>query len=68
MGENKSFKWCKISDDIEICLDVRAVDKVEDYEPYNLLDLKYYYDKFLKDSEREKDQIKKIIITRKLNI
>lgn len=68
LGENNSFKWYKINDIIECCVDIKSNDKVEEFEPYNLLDLKYYYENFLKNSERKKDQEKKEIIKQKLNI
>ena len=62
LGENYNVKWYKYNDIIEFCVDVKTDDKVDDLEPFNLLNLKYYYDNFLKDSDREKDKEKKELI------
>ncbi len=64
LGENHNVKWYKYNDFIEFCVDVKTDDKVDDLEPFNLLNLKYYYDNFLKDSNREKDKEKKELIRR----
>ena len=62
LGDNHNVKWYKYNDVIEFCVDVKTADKVDDLEPFNLLNLKYYYDNFLKDSDREKDKDKKELI------
>ena len=62
LGDNHNVKWYKYNDIIEFCVDVKTDDKVDDLEPFNLLNLKYYYDNFLKDSNREKDKEKKELI------
>ena len=62
LGDNHNVKWYKYNDVIEFCVDVKTTDKVDDLEPFNLLNLKYYYDNFLKDSDREKDKGKKELI------
>ena len=67
LGVNHNTKWYRLNDTIEFCIDNKTEDKVEYKEPYNLLDLNYYYDNFLKDSDREKDKEKKIIIKNILN-
>ena len=62
LGDNHNVKWYKYNDVIEFCVDSKTKDKVDDLEPFNLLNLKYYYDNFLKDSDREKDKDKKELI------
>ncbi len=64
LGDNHNVKWYKYNDVIEFCVDSKTKDKVDDLEPFNLLNLKYYYDNFLKDSDREKDKDKKELIRR----
>lgn len=59
---NNGCDWYKINDIIECCVDKRMVENVDAYEPYNLLSLKYYYDNFLKNSNRDKDALKKEIV------
>ena len=68
LGQNKCFKWYKINEIIECYVNIKTNNKIEESEPYNLLDLKYYYDNFLKDSTRKKDYEKKKIIEQALNI
>ena len=58
--------WYKINDNIEFCVDVKTPDKVDEEEPFNLLNLEYYYNNFLKDSDREKDKEKKELIKKYL--
>lgn len=59
---NNGCDWYKINDIIECSVDKKTVENVDTYEPYNLLNLKYYYDNFLKNSNREKDALKKAIV------
>ena len=68
LGENHNVKWYKYNDLIEFCIDVKTSDKVDDLEPFNLLNLKYYYDNFLKDSDREKDKEKKELIRKYIGV
>ena len=67
LGVNHNSKWYRINDNIECCVEEFDKDKVEITEPYNLLDLKYYYDNFIKDSTREKDVAKKEILEKIFN-
>ena len=62
LGTNHNSKWYKINDSIECCVEDYSEEKVEITEPYNLIDLKYYYENFIKDSTREKDQEKKKLL------
>ena len=62
LGTNHEYKWYKVNDNIECCVEEIKKEKVEITEPFNLIDLKYYYDNFLKDSTREKDIKKKELI------
>ena len=62
LDTNHNSKWYKINDFIECCVEDYSKEKVEISEPYNLIDLEYYYDNFIKDSTREKDLEKKIIL------
>ena len=62
LGDNHGVKWYKLNDAIEFCVDVKTSDKVDDMEPFNLLNLEYYYNNFLKNSDREKDKEKKELI------
>ena len=62
LGEKYNLKWYRINDDTEFCIDVKEKDKVDELSPYNLLNLKYYYDNHLKDSNRKKDIKKKELI------
>ena len=59
---NNGCDWYKINDIIECCVDEKNIDKVDEFEPYNLLNLNYYYENFLKDSDREKDQYKRDVV------
>lgn len=67
LGENNGYKWYKVNDLIECCVDAKTTDKVEECDPYNLLDLNYYYENFIKNSTREKDQEKKKILEEFIN-
>ena len=62
LGTNHDSKWYKINDFIECCVEEYSEEKVEISEPFNLLDLRYYYENFIKDSTREKDREKKAIL------
>lgn len=66
LGYNHGVSWYKINDNIEFCVDVKTPDKVDEEEPFNLLNLEYYYNNFLKDSDREKDKEKKELIKKYL--
>lgn len=59
---NNGCDWYKINDIIECCVDEKNIDKVDEFEPYNLLNLNYYYNNFLKDSMREKDRYKREVV------
>ena len=66
LGDNHGVSWYKINDNIEFCVDFKTPDKVDEEEPFNLLNLEYYYNNFLKDSDREKDKEKKELIKKYL--
>ena len=71
LGDNHGYKWYKVNDLIECCVDNKTYEKVEDTEPYNLLRLDYYYENFIKNSTREKDTekkdlLEKILMTREI--
>lgn len=55
LGEKYNVKWYKANEIIEFCVDQIDGAKVDAYESFNLLNLKYYYNNFLKNSNREKD-------------
>jgi len=59
LGEKYNVKWYKINNIIEFCIDQIDDGKVDSCNTFNLLNLKYYYDNFLKNSNREKDKEKK---------
>ena len=65
LGEKYNVKWYKINDIIEFCIDQIDDGKVDSCNPFKLLNLKYYYDNFLKNSNREKD-IEKIRIIKEI--
>ena len=62
LGTNHNSKWYKVNDFIECCVEDYSREKVEIIEPYNLIDLRYYYENFIKDSTREKDLEKKKLL------
>lgn len=61
LGENHNCKWYRINDNVECCIDTFSSDKVEYLYPFNLLRLEYYYE-IIRNSNREKDLIKKDIL------
>ena len=67
LGTNHNSKWYKINDKIECCIEDISKDKVEITNPFNLIDLTYYYNTFIKDSNREKDKEKKEILEKILS-
>ena len=62
LGINHESTWYKINDKIECCIEEIDNKKIELAEPFNLIDLKYYYDNFIKESTREKDKKKKELL------
>ncbi len=62
LGDNHNSKWYKINEEIECCVEELSDEKVDSGEPFNLIDLEYYYNNYIKDSNREKDKFKKALI------
>ena len=62
LGDNHNSKWYKINEEIECCVEELSDEKVDSCEPFNLIDLEYYYNNYIKDSNREKDKLKKVLI------
>ena len=62
LGDNHNSKWYKINEEIECCVEELFDEKVDSGEPFNLINLKYYYNNYIKDSNREKDKLKKVLI------
>lgn len=62
LGTNHNSKWYSINNTIECCIDTLTQDKVEKSDPFNLIDLSYYYNNFIKDSTRKKDLEKKVLL------
>ena len=62
LGTNHNSKWYSINNTIECCIDTLIQDKVEKSDPFNLIDLSYYYNNFIKDSTRKKDLEKKELL------
>ena len=67
LGTNHDSKWYKIDDNIECCIEEFDKEKVEITEPFNLINLNYYYNNFIKNSTRPKDIKKKEILDSILN-
>ena len=67
LGTNHNSKWYKINDCIECCIDEMDKEKVEISEPFNLINLEYYYNSFIKNSTREKDIEKKRLIEKEIS-
>lgn len=61
----KENGWYKVNDKVECMLDSKESWKIERVDKYNLESLEKYYE-FLKNSAREKDRIKKIIVEKEL--
>ena len=59
LGTNHASKWYRINDKIECCIEEIDKEKVEFTKPFNLIDLEYYYNNYIKNSTREKDVQKK---------
>ena len=66
LGTNANHKWYKINDIVEFCIDEKTNEKVDMKEPFNLLNLNYYYNNFIKNSKRKKDIIKKELLEKVL--
>ncbi len=62
LGVNHNSKWYKINEEIECCVEELLDEKVDFEEPFNLINLEYYYNIFIKDSSREKDKLKKSLL------
>ncbi len=62
LGTNHNSKWYRISDSIECCVEEFNNKKVELAEPFNLIDLEYYFNNFIKNSTREKDKVKQELL------
>ena len=62
LGVNHNSKWYKINEEIECCVEELIDEKVDFEEPFNLINLEYYYNNFIKESNREKDKFKKILL------
>ena len=67
LGESHNTPWYQLNDTIEFCVDDFIDDKIEFAKPFNLIDLDYYYNNFLKNSTREKDNYKKELIRKILS-
>ena len=66
IGINHDSRWYRIDDVVECCVDEFDQDKVDIYEPFNLINLEYYYINYIKDSTRDKDIEKKELIEKEL--
>jgi hypothetical protein len=62
LGVNHNSKWYKINEEIECCVEDLLDEKVDSSEPFNLINLEYYYNNFIKESNREKDKLKRILL------
>ncbi len=62
LGTNHNSKWYKLNEEIECCVEELSDKKVDFNEPFNLINLEYYYNNFIKESTREKDKEKKTLI------
>ena len=62
LGVNHNSKWYKINEEIECCVEDLLDEKVDSSEPFNLINLEYYYNNFIKESNREKDKLKKTLL------
>lgn len=62
LGVNHNSKWYKINEEIECCVEDLLDEKVDSGEPFNLINLEYYYNNFIKESNREKDKLKKTLL------
>lgn len=62
LGVNHNSKWYKINEEIECCVEDLLDEKVDSGEPFNLINLEYYYNNFIKESNREKDKFKKTLL------
>jgi len=62
LGANHNSKWYKINEEIECCVEDLLDEKVDSGEPFNLINLEYYYNNFIKESNREKDKLKKTLL------
>lgn len=62
LGVSHNSKWYKINEEIECCVEDLLDEKVDSSEPFNLINLEYYYNNFIKESNREKDKSKKILL------
>ena len=62
LGTNHNSKWYKLNGEIECCVEELSDEKVDSAEPFNLINLEYYYNNFIKESNREKDKKKKVLL------
>jgi hypothetical protein len=62
LGVNHNSKWYKINEEIECCVEDLLDEKVDSSEPFNLINLEYYYNNFIKESNREKDKLKRTLL------
>ena len=62
LGVNHNSKWYKINEEIECCVEDLLDEKVDSGEPFNLINLEYYYNNFIKESNREKDKFIKALL------
>ena len=62
LGVNHNSKWYKINEEIECCVEDLLDEKVDFGEPFNLINLEYYYNNFIKESNREKDKFIKALL------
>lgn len=53
----KENGWYKVNEKVECLLDTKEEWKIENYEGYNLQNIKVYYE-YLKGSKREKDKLR----------
>ncbi len=67
LGESHNTRWYQLNDFIEFCVDDFVDYKIEDATSFNLINLDYYYNNFLKNSTREKDNYKKELIRKILS-
>lgn len=57
----KEIGWYRVNDKIECVLDIKEDWKIEKFGQYNLQSIEKYYD-FLKNSSREKDKARILLI------
>lgn len=57
----KADDWYIVNDNVECVVDIKEDWKIEEYEGYNLQSIEMYYE-FLKNSNREKDKARILLV------